>query len=112
LLANNVYSEGAKDAISIYIVTVNFWKIVAFKRLIRKYLNMVAVHIEGLRYLHICSFYTLFACQRPFKERFPFFAYFFVGNTEDFFGFRTQKANKYGQRNFPTQGRFNRKNDL
>jgi hypothetical protein len=35
------------DKISIYLVNVNFSKIVAVKRTIRKFSNMVAVHIKG-----------------------------------------------------------------
>jgi hypothetical protein len=38
---------GAGAGLSINIVTVNFKKIVAFKGMIRKLLNMVAVHIES-----------------------------------------------------------------
>jgi hypothetical protein len=45
---------GANYKNSIYIVNVNFSKIVAFKGMIRKCLNMVAVHIEGLRHPSIC----------------------------------------------------------
>jgi hypothetical protein len=45
---------GAEDEISIYIVKVNFGKIVAFKGMIRKLFNVVAVHIEGLRHPLIC----------------------------------------------------------
>jgi hypothetical protein len=40
----------AIDKISIHIVNVNFPKIVAFKGAIRKFINVVAAHIEGLRY--------------------------------------------------------------
>jgi hypothetical protein len=39
----------AKDKISIYIVKANFSKIVAFRGTIRKFSNMLAVHIEGSR---------------------------------------------------------------
>jgi hypothetical protein len=39
--------EGAKDKKSNYIVNVNFSKIGAFKETIRKFLNVVAAHIEG-----------------------------------------------------------------
>jgi hypothetical protein len=38
----------AKGKISIYIVKVNFPKIVAFKGTFIKYLNIVAGHIEGI----------------------------------------------------------------
>jgi hypothetical protein len=41
---------GAKFNIPIHIVNVNFSKIVAFKGTIRKVLNVVAAHIEGLRW--------------------------------------------------------------
>jgi hypothetical protein len=40
----------AEDKISIYIVDVNFSKIVAFEGTIIKFLNMVAVHTEGTRH--------------------------------------------------------------
>jgi hypothetical protein len=40
--------NGGKGKISIYIVKENFLKIVAFKGLIRQFLNMVAAHIEVL----------------------------------------------------------------
>jgi hypothetical protein len=41
---------GAKVKISIFIVDVNFAKIVTFKGAIRTFLSMVAVHIESLRH--------------------------------------------------------------
>jgi hypothetical protein len=47
----------AKNNISIYIVKGNFSKVVAFKEAIRKFLNMVAAHIEGLRYPSILPIY-------------------------------------------------------
>jgi hypothetical protein len=40
----------AKRNISIYTVKANFSKIVSFKGAIRNILNMVAAHIEGLKY--------------------------------------------------------------
>jgi hypothetical protein len=43
----------------------NFSKIVAFKGTIRKFLNIVAVHIEGLRHPAICLFDTLFGVNVP-----------------------------------------------
>jgi hypothetical protein len=49
--ATIVYIGGAKDKINIYIVNVIFLKIVV---LIRKFLNVGAAHIEGLRYPLIC----------------------------------------------------------
>jgi hypothetical protein len=57
----------AKDKISIYIVKVNFSKIVDFKGMIRKFLIMVAVYIKGPWHSHICLFETLFSCQCPFN---------------------------------------------
>jgi hypothetical protein len=61
----DLYSE---DEILTYIVKVNFWKIVAFKGMIRKFLNMVAVHIEGMRHpLLVCLFDAPFSCQSPYK---------------------------------------------
>jgi hypothetical protein len=50
-----------------YIVQVNFSKIVTSKGTIRKFFNMVAVHIEGSRHPPICLIETLFSCQCPFK---------------------------------------------
>jgi hypothetical protein len=41
--------------------------VIAFKEMSRKFLNMVAAHIEGLRHPPICLFDTLFSCQCPFK---------------------------------------------
>jgi hypothetical protein len=38
---------------------------VAFKRTIRKFLNIVAAHFEGLRHLQICLFVTLFCANFP-----------------------------------------------
>jgi hypothetical protein len=58
---------GAKDKLSIYTVNVNFSKIVAFKRTIRKFLNIVAVDIEGLRHPSSCLFDTLFRVSVPLK---------------------------------------------
>jgi hypothetical protein len=58
---------GAKDLIYFYLVNVNFSKIVAFKGTIRIFLNMVAVHIEGLKHPPICLFDTLFSFQCPFN---------------------------------------------
>jgi hypothetical protein len=47
---------------------VIFSKIVSFKSMIIKCLNMVAAHIEGLRHPLIYLFNTLFSCQCPFKR--------------------------------------------
>jgi hypothetical protein len=48
-LATIIYSiVGGQMINSIHIVSVNFSKIVAYKGTIRKYLNVVAAHIEGL----------------------------------------------------------------
>jgi hypothetical protein len=55
----------ARSNIAILIVKRNFSKIVPFKRAIRKFLNMVAAHIEGLRYPPICLFETLFRVNVP-----------------------------------------------
>jgi hypothetical protein len=55
-----------RKEISIHIVKVNYWKIVVFKGTIRKFLNMVAVHIEGLRHPLIWFLDTLFSFQCPF----------------------------------------------
>jgi hypothetical protein len=44
-------------------------KIVAFKRTLRKFLNKVAAHIEGLIHPPICLFETLFSCQYPFRRK-------------------------------------------
>jgi hypothetical protein len=57
---------GAKDKIS-YSCEWEFSKIVAFKSTIRKFLNVVAAHIRGLKFPFICLFDTLFSCQCPFK---------------------------------------------
>jgi hypothetical protein len=65
------YKGGAKDKISIYIVNRNFSKIVAFERIIRKVLNMVDVHAEGLRYPPICLFDIIFCVSVPLIM--PFF---------------------------------------
>jgi hypothetical protein len=67
---------GAKDDFSIDKVKVNFWKITSFKGMIRKFLNMVAVHIEGIRHPLICLFDTLFSIQCPFK----FFIFFILNH--------------------------------
>jgi hypothetical protein len=48
---------GAKDKISFH---VNFKKIITFKGTIRKILDVLAEHIECLRYPPICLFETLF----------------------------------------------------
>jgi hypothetical protein len=45
----------------------NISKIVAFKGMIRKFLNMVAGHKEGQRHLPKCLFDKLFSCQCSFN---------------------------------------------
>jgi hypothetical protein len=50
----------AREKISIYIVKVNFSKIVTLKGTIRKFLNMVAVHIERPRHHPKYAFLTHF----------------------------------------------------
>jgi hypothetical protein len=49
----------------IYVVNMNFSKIIAFKEIIRKFLNMVAVH--GLRQPSQMLIVLTFSCQCPFK---------------------------------------------
>jgi hypothetical protein len=56
-----------KDKISIYIVKVNFSKIVASKGTTKFFKNMVAAHIEGSRPPPICLFETLFRVRVPLK---------------------------------------------
>jgi hypothetical protein len=46
---------------------VTFSKILAFEGTIRKFLNMVAVHIEGSMHPPICLFETLFRVSVPVK---------------------------------------------
>jgi hypothetical protein len=60
----------AKSKILIYIVKVIFFfsKVVAFKGTIRKFLNMVAVHIEGPSHPPICLFITPLLCHCPFNS--------------------------------------------
>jgi hypothetical protein len=57
----------AKGEVLIYIVKVNFSNIVAFEGTIRKYLNMVTVHIGDPMHHPICLFDILFSFQCPFK---------------------------------------------
>jgi hypothetical protein len=61
---------GSKGWTFIYIVKGNFSKIVYFKGTIRKFLNMVAAHIEGLRHPH--AYLTHF-----FHVNVPLIFYFF-----------------------------------
>jgi hypothetical protein len=63
---HHLLNWGAKDKIPIYIVMEKFSKITAFKVTIRKILNIVTAHIEGLRHPHTGLFDTLFSCQCPF----------------------------------------------
>jgi hypothetical protein len=58
----------AESKSSIYIVNGTFVKGIAFKGTIRKFLNKLAVHIEGIRHSPKCLFDTLFSCQCHFKE--------------------------------------------
>jgi hypothetical protein len=51
-----------------YIDRTNILKIAAFKRMIRKFSNIVVAHIKGLRHLPICLFETLFSCRYPFNK--------------------------------------------
>jgi hypothetical protein len=60
-----LYSGGAKDKNSFYLLKGNFPKIVAFKGAIRKFLNILVAHIEGLRNPSTCLFDKLFSCQCP-----------------------------------------------
>jgi hypothetical protein len=48
-------------------VNVNFSKTVAKKGMTRKPLNMVVVHLEGLRHPPIFLFDTLFSCHCPYN---------------------------------------------
>jgi hypothetical protein len=45
-----------------------FFKILAFKGTIRKFLNVVAAYIEDLKYPHSAYLITLFSCQCPFQQ--------------------------------------------
>jgi hypothetical protein len=62
---------GAKDKISIYLVNVSFSTILAFKGTIRKFLNVVAAHIEGQRYPPYAYFTHFFLGQCPFIGTLP-----------------------------------------
>jgi hypothetical protein len=50
------------------------FKIIAFKWTIRKILNMLTVHIEGIRHPFICLLDTLFCVSVPliFKNKYNF----------------------------------------
>jgi hypothetical protein len=58
LIENHVVE---KSKVSVYTENVIFSNVVAFTGTIRKFLNMVAVHIEGRRHPPICLFSTLFS---------------------------------------------------
>jgi hypothetical protein len=50
-----------------YIERAMLFKIIALKRMMRKFKNMLAVHIEDIRNPP-CLVDTLFSCQCPFKR--------------------------------------------
>jgi hypothetical protein len=61
---------GGKDKILIDIVKENFKNCLAFKETIRKFLNMIAVHIKSSRHPPICLFETVFRASVPVLYRF------------------------------------------
>jgi hypothetical protein len=74
-LVTIVYTEGQRIKFLFILLNVNFSNILALWGTIRTFLNVVAAHIEGLRYppCIICSAYaylfdTHLMCQYPFKK--------------------------------------------
>jgi hypothetical protein len=74
--APKVYSWGAKDKISIYVVNMTFSKILTFKGMIRQILSRSAGHVWVLRHVTICLVDKFISCQYPCKVYCRFLIHF------------------------------------